>query len=50
MKRLYKDNTEEIIRLFGEMKIEKQVELLAFLYEDLDDYHKDEFLRETDNA
>lgn len=50
MKRLYKDNTEEIIRLFGEMKIEKQVELLVFLYEDLDDYHKDRFLEETDNA
>lgn len=50
MKRLYKDNTDEIVRLFGEMKIEKQVELLAFLYEDLDAYHKDCFLEMTDNA
>ena len=46
----YKNNTEEIIRLFGEMNTEKQVELLVTLYEDLDDYHKDRFLEETDNA
>ena len=41
---------EEIKKAFNNLSNEKKVELLAELYESLSDYHKDEFLRETDNA
>lgn len=34
---------------FNELSQKAQVEIMAELYFDLDDYYKDEFLRETEN-
>ena len=41
---------DSIIGLFAQLPEDEQVEVLAELYYYLDDYHKDEFLRETENA
>jgi hypothetical protein len=41
---------ETIINLFNDLSATKQVELLTSLYYELDDYHKDQFLEETENA
>ena len=41
---------DTIFALFNNLSYTEQVELLASLYNELDDYRKDEFLRETENA
>ena len=35
---------------FNELPQKAQVEIMSELYWDLDDYYKDQFLEETDNA
>ena len=41
---------DTIILLFNNLANKEKVEILTALYYELDDYHKDEFLRETENA
>lgn len=41
---------EIIFNLFNDLSATEQVELLTSLYYELDDYHKDQFLCETQNA
>lgn len=41
---------DSIIGFFEQLPEDEQVAVLAELYYYLDDYHKDEFLRETENA
>lgn len=41
---------EIIFNLFNELSTTKQVELLTSLYYELDDFHRDQFLKETENA
>ena len=43
-------NKEMIYHLFDELTYTEQVEVLSSLYYELDDFHKDMFLRETENA
>ena len=43
-------NKEMIYNLFDELTYTDQVKVLVSLYYELDDYHKDQFLRETENA
>ena len=41
---------DTIMVLFNNLSAREQVELLTSLYYELDDYHKDQFLEETENA
>ena len=47
-----KQDTIQMLRtLFNELSDSAKVEVMTeFYYDYLDDYHKDEFLRETENA
>lgn len=44
------DIFEMMTILFNGLSNSAKVEIMSMFYYDLDDYHKDEFLRETDNA
>ena len=44
------DTFTMLTTLFNDLSESAQVEIMAMFYYQLDDYHKDEFLRETDNA
>ncbi len=41
---------EEIKRVFSGLDADARVAILVDLYYMLDDYHKDEFLRQTENG
>ena len=44
------DTFTMLTTLFNDLSESAKVEIMTMFYYQLDDYHKDEFLRETDNA